>query len=118
MSSQVAICNMALTKIAAPRITSIDDNTESARLCNALYDIIADEVMSEGPWTSVVTRQTLAQLTDEASIDLIYIGRIADPENYDTFLRQAVVQRLSAELCYPLTGDKTLADRMHQQYME
>src|SRR3990167_286282 len=76
MSSQVAICNMALTKIAAPRITSIDDNTESARLCNALYNIIADEVMSEGPWTSVVTRQTLAQLTDEPEFDFDYMYQL------------------------------------------
>lgn len=72
MSTQVQIVNAALTKIAAPRITSMSDATQAANLASALYDIIADEVMFEGEWTSTVTRQDLAALVDAPVSEFAY----------------------------------------------
>lgn len=59
MSSKVQICNLALTKLGAARITSLSDNTIEAKLCNTLYDDIADEVMASGEWSSTINRVTL-----------------------------------------------------------
>lgn len=148
MASKVDICNLALTRISASRITALDASTVEAKDCNALYDLIAEEVMSAGPWPSVVKRAELAQLvdaptyefsyayqlplnpkclrvlsineskigeiphsiegttllTDESTIKIRYLAYITDTESYDIYLRQAIVDKLSAELTYKITG--------------
>lgn len=64
MASKVQICNLALSKLGANRITSLTDNTTEAKLCNVLFDDLADEVMLEGSWTSTIKRVSLAQTTN------------------------------------------------------
>ncbi len=64
MSSVVKICNLALSRIGAARITSLSDGTESANLCNTLFDECAEDVMIAGPWSSTITRQDLSQLAE------------------------------------------------------
>ncbi len=64
MSSKVQICNLALARINGSRITSLTDNTNEAKLCNLLFNDIADEVMMEGPWPSVISRATLNLTTN------------------------------------------------------
>jgi len=61
MASQIDICNRALIRLGAPTITSIDDNTKSAKLCKKLYDMVVSEVHGEGPWSNAVKRVALAQ---------------------------------------------------------
>ena len=61
MASKVEICNLALTRIGANRITSLTDDSEEARQCNLMYQTMADEVMSEGPWSTTIARVSLAQ---------------------------------------------------------
>lgn len=63
MSSKVGICNLALARLGGARITSLTDNTVEAKLCNLMYDELADEVMVEGPWASTIARAELAQTT-------------------------------------------------------
>lgn len=65
MSSKVQICNLALAMLGAARITSLSDNTTEAKLCNTLFDDLADEVMIESPWASTVRRAVLAQTTND-----------------------------------------------------
>jgi hypothetical protein len=152
MASKVEICNLALSRLATNRITSLSDNTIEAKQCNAIYDEVADDVMSLGPWPSTITRATLAQtattptyeytyeyqlptlpkclrvlrineqkagdidfqiegdklLTDEATVDIKYIGRVTDTEQYDSYLKQAIVWRLVAEMAYKFTGQASV----------
>jgi len=58
--SDVSICNMALGHIGDQRITSLDDNTEAAKACNAFYAILRDEVTQAYPWNFAITRVNLA----------------------------------------------------------
>lgn len=156
LSSKVQICNRALSKLGAGRITSLSDGTKSAKECNAIYDDVAEEVMSMGRWPSVVNRATLAQstttpdfeysyqyalptnprclrileinelragdvkysveggflLTDEPTVSIKYLGRIVDPEQYDIYLRKAIIFQLVADLAYVFTGQATVAEKM------
>ena len=64
MSTQVEICNIALSRIGAGTITSITELTEPAIACNHIYDQVAENIMSGGAWTNVIYRQSLAQTTN------------------------------------------------------
>src|SRR5690606_20524843 len=150
--SKVQICNLALTRIAAARIIDLGDNTTEAKDCNAIYDLIAEEVMSMGNWPSVRARASLVQLStiptfeftyayrlptdpkflkliyineskpgdiryaiegnallcNESSVKIKYLALLSNTEQYDIYLRQAIVDRLAAELSYSRTGQLSL----------
>ena len=61
MASKVEICNLVLTDLAAARLPSLDETTVEAKDCNAIYDIVAEQVMSMGQWPSTICRASLAQ---------------------------------------------------------
>lgn len=63
-SSNVQIVNLALTGIGAARITSLTDNTETARKCNAVFEPIRDEVLASYPWKFAKKRKKLALLSE------------------------------------------------------
>ena len=63
MSSAVAICNLALIRVSGNSIISLTDNTVEGRLCNALFDVLVEEVSMEGEWTSTIKRATLNATT-------------------------------------------------------
>ena len=46
-------------------------------------------------------------LTDESTIKLKYVGRITDPNAYDTLLIETIAAALAADLAYPLVGSAT-----------
>lgn len=56
VGSSVGIANIALSKIGAQRIVSFSENTENARLLNAIYGTIRDEVLRAHPWNFAITR--------------------------------------------------------------
>ena len=47
-------------------------------------------------------------LTDEGSAQIKYVGRITDPQQYDASLIEALAARLSAEVCYAITGSTSM----------
>jgi len=53
-------------------------------------------------------------VSDEGTIFLIYIALDTDPNNYDSYLREAISHQLAADLCYAITNNATLANN----YME
>jgi hypothetical protein len=151
MASKIQICNLALTRLSASRIISLDDNTVESNDCNAIYDLIAEEVMSFGSWMSVRRRAELALSSDtptyeytysfqlptnpkclrvisineskpgdvdftiegdkllinDSTVAIRYLAYITNTESYDIYLRQAIVDRLVAELIYSKTGQLT-----------
>lgn len=62
MASVVQICNQALTKIGALRITDLLDDTPSARLMSAIYEIKRDAELAAHPWTFAITRAEIPAL--------------------------------------------------------
>jgi len=47
-------------------------------------------------------------LTDEGTARIKYIGRVTDPQQYDASLVEALAARLSAEICYAITGSTSM----------
>lgn len=57
--SQVSVCNSALVKVGAERISSIDENTKRAIILKAIYDTTRDAVLRAHPWHFATKRETL-----------------------------------------------------------
>lgn len=72
MASQVQIVNQALTKLGAARITSMDDNTNSARVMSAIYDIKRDAELAACPWTFAIKRASIPASTTEPAFGWAY----------------------------------------------
>ena len=75
--NKVKIVNMALSKIGASRISSLNDNAEEARTVNAVYDIILEEILTEHRWSFAQKRILLSQLSvtlahDEDGMEYVY----------------------------------------------
>ena len=49
-------------------------------------------------------------VTDETTIYLVYIALITDPNEYDSYLREAISHQLAADLAYAITNNSTLAN--------
>lgn len=72
MSSKITIINRALSRLAQQRIISLNDDTNAAKLVNAIYDEVAEEVMSRGAWTSTLFRAQLSRLSDTPTFGYRY----------------------------------------------
>lgn len=80
MASEVDICNRALQKIGAKRITSLTQDTPNARECNAAYYILRDAELSEHPWSFARTRARLA--ADATSPAFGYANQFSLPADF------------------------------------
>lgn len=56
VGTSVGIANVALSRLGATRILAIDEDTENARLVNAIYGTIRDEVLRAHPWNFAIKR--------------------------------------------------------------
>jgi hypothetical protein len=56
MASKIEICNLAVVKLGALRITSLEDNTKSANVLSAVYDSLLDAELASHPWSFATTR--------------------------------------------------------------
>lgn len=63
MASEVSICNRALQKLGAARITSLTDNSVNARACNNAYFDVRDATLRSHTWAFSVKRAVLASST-------------------------------------------------------
>lgn len=60
MASEVAICNLALQKLGATRITSLTEDSPNARHCNAAFEHVRDRELRAYPWNFALARKVLA----------------------------------------------------------
>lgn len=68
----VSICNSALIKVGAARISSITQNVKSAELLNAIFEATRDEVLRAHKWNFATKRVTLAPDADEPEFEWDY----------------------------------------------
>lgn len=62
VTSPTDICNLALGHLGEARITSLDEDSVSARACALHYDSVRDEVLRSHRWNFAQTRKVLAAL--------------------------------------------------------
>ena len=63
MATEVSICSNALRKLGDSPITALTEDTERARLCNALYEPARDSLLRSYAWNFAITRAELAQIS-------------------------------------------------------
>jgi hypothetical protein len=157
MASFVEISSNALRLLGDDPITSFGDDTERARLVNAIYEEMRDDVTRAAVWNCCKARQVLAALTetpafgwgyyhqlpgdnlrvvdvlsgdtridhtiegrrlmtDVSSVNLIYLKRVTDPNDFDALFISALTARIAAELALPISGSNTVATAMWTAY--
>jgi hypothetical protein len=63
MASKIEICNLALVKLGANPIVSLEDGTKSATTLGKVYDALLDAEIASHPWTFAKARAQLPAST-------------------------------------------------------
>ena len=108
MASKVKICNLALSRIGASRITSLTDGTVESTLCNVLYEDMAEEVMSEGSWSSTIARSALNVTTNTPAFGFSYEFQL--PTVPRTLKILNINEDTVGDYDFRIEGDKLLAN--------
>lgn len=61
--TSVQICNIALTRLGAARISDLSDASENAIINNLYYDLVYENVLKKYRWSCSTYRAKLAQLS-------------------------------------------------------
>ena len=72
MATEVSICSNALRRLGDDPITSLTDDTERARLCNAFYGDARDSLLRSHPFNFSITRASLTQLSSTPAYGFAY----------------------------------------------
>lgn len=70
--SVVSVCNLALAKVGAARISSITQDTRSAILLNSIFESKRDEVLRRGKWKFATKRAELAPNSNTPDFEYDY----------------------------------------------
>lgn len=63
MASKITICNRALSKLGADRITSLEDDNKASRAMKSAFDFVLDAELRAHVWNFSVKRAELAALS-------------------------------------------------------
>ena len=72
MATEVSICSNALRKLGDSPIASLTEDSERARLCNALYEPARDSLLRSHAWNFAITRASLAQISSTPAFEYAY----------------------------------------------
>lgn len=121
-TSSTEICNLALSWLAGNRITSLDDESDEARLCKANYALSRRAVLEEQEWTFGVKRAQLPALAEPPLFgysfqfllppDLLYSIGVYDPKNSGS-------KTVPPQTRHAMEGDSIVADipTIHIKYI-
>lgn len=93
MTSEVEICNLALSNIRSAGINSLTEASIQAQNCKLKYPLVRDNVLKQAPWGFAHKQDALAVLTDDIfnwlysyqyPSDCLYINRLIP--NYELFV--------------------------------
>lgn len=108
MASKVNICNRALARLGASRITALTDNTSEAKYCNLLYNDVAAEVMVMGSWTAATRRAELNATVDTPDFEYSYEFQL--PTNPKCLKVLSVDEWSHGAEEFKIEGDKLLSN--------
>ena len=80
MASKTDIVNRALSKLGQSRVSSIDTNTEAARVMNDMWDNVRDALLQSYPWNFSIKRVLLAK--DSTAPAWGYVNRFTLPSDF------------------------------------
>jgi len=67
--SQVAICNLALTALSTARISSLTEDSENARKCNAVFEMLRDDLLERHNWNFAMKQAELGELAETPTVE-------------------------------------------------
>ena len=70
--SKLSICSDALILLGAKPLSSFSEGTDSAQICDRIYDDVRDFVIGMYPWSFTVKKTQLAQLVDSPVNEYTY----------------------------------------------
>ena len=116
MSSVVDICNEAMDVLGAATITSLDENSKEAKLCNRRFTTVRDQVLRSHPWNSAIRRATLAK--DSATPAFGFTNQFSLPTDpfclrVLSFFTDSINQDIAAyetQVMFKIEGRKVLSD--------
>lgn len=101
----VAICNAALVMNGGQTINALDDSSDRARQCAALYPFVREYAISAHPWHCCIARATINP--DVATPEFDWTYQYTLPVD---FIRLLQVGELGYEDEYRIEGGKILSD--------
>ncbi len=104
--SEVKICNLALNKLGAARISTRDEASAEAQACDAIYDEVRDDVLADHIWNFAQKRAALGLLDEtpeftDDGVTLVYQAPTDIIKLNFVNIESAIVK---------LEGDKILSD--------
>lgn len=70
--SDVSICNLALTRIGQPKITSLSQGSKAADLCQLHYEMTRDSVLRDHPWNFAQAYAELSRASTTPAFEFDY----------------------------------------------
>lgn len=116
MASQVDICNRAATKLGAKRITSLLEDSKTARAFNSMWDTVRQAELSKRYWNFALARTSLAALGTDPAWGFAHQYQL--PNDYlklvqvnDIFVAPGLVDyRQADDSAYLIEGEAILTD--------
>lgn len=106
-TSSVDICNSALVKLGAARITALSDNTKAAIACNDQYDRLRKEVLRAHPWNFAISYISLSATANTPVWDK-WTKEFLVPSDVLRVLETDLVDGEKWELGYNVDGNKVI----------
>jgi hypothetical protein len=106
-TSSVEICNSALHKIGASRITSLSDNVKAAIIMNDQYDRLRKEVLRSHPWNFAIAYVSLAATVNTPVWDA-WTYEFAVPSDVLRVLETDLLDDEAWEIGYNASGSKVI----------
>lgn len=103
MTAEVDIAIRALQKLGAESITSLDDNSKSAREMKTAFPFVRDAELRKHPWTFAKKRVVLAPLSSAPAFGFTYAYQL--PSDYIRIVKQI------DDSDYEIEGNELLTDQ-------
>ena len=105
MTSEVSICNIALSRVGDNSIISLTEDSKTARLCNLLYKDTRNALLREHAWNFATTRVELALLSSTPSFGYSYEHQLPSD-----CIRALVAESDEYEITFKIESGKVLSN--------
>ena len=107
-ASETTICNLALAKLGAARIMSLQDQSPEARACELMYALTRDQVLRGHKWNFAIQRETLVQISTAPSFG--WAVHFALPTDCLRVFQLNAYERDEARPMWEVEGQRLLTD--------
>ena len=108
MADVTGICNSALAKIGAARITALEEDSKNANLCAELYERCRDDLLRAHSWNFAAARAKLAREAETPVFGFAYAYAL--PADWMRCVDAYGDESGSCRIVYRVEGDCLLSD--------